>query len=89
MFCLSAANKLVNKIKQDKNKVKRLEVETPLAACLDLPGNGARKKSLDARRCTRPLGTPRGRYDAHSGKFPSVRNQGLIGPVGVKKHVEG
>ena len=43
MFCFSAANKVVNKIKQDKNKVKRLEVETPLAACLDLPGNGARK----------------------------------------------
>ncbi|KAK1617270.1 hypothetical protein QYE76_022787 [Lolium multiflorum] len=28
----------------------------------------------DARRCTRPLGTPRGRYDAH--KFSSERNQG-------------
>ncbi|KAK1683253.1 hypothetical protein QYE76_044101 [Lolium multiflorum] len=25
--------------------------------------------NIDARRCTRPLGTPRGRYDAHSGKF--------------------
>ncbi|KAK1650778.1 hypothetical protein QYE76_068583 [Lolium multiflorum] len=41
----------------------------------------------DARRCTRPLGTPRGRYDAPP--EASVRNQGLIGPVGVKKHVEG
>ena len=45
VFCLSAANKVVNKIKQDKNKVKRLDVETPLAACLDLPGNGTRKQS--------------------------------------------
>ncbi|KAK1628942.1 hypothetical protein QYE76_003257 [Lolium multiflorum] len=27
------------------------------------------KYDIDARRCTRPLGTPRGRYDAHSGKF--------------------
>jgi hypothetical protein len=34
-------------------------------------------------------GTPRWRHDDHSSKFPSVRNQGLIGPVGVKKHVEG
>jgi hypothetical protein len=24
------------------------------------------------------LGTPRGRYDEHSSKFPSVRNQGFI-----------
>ena len=45
VFCLSAANTVVNKVKQDKNKVKRLEVETPLAACLDLPGNGARKRA--------------------------------------------
>ena len=45
----NAANKVVNKIKQDKNKVKRLEVETPLAACLDLPGNGARKRAACAQ----------------------------------------
>jgi hypothetical protein len=30
------------------------------------------------------LGTPRGRYDEHSGKFPSVWNQGLIEPVGER-----
>ena len=46
VFCLGAANKVVNKIKQDKNKVKRLEVETPLAACLDLPDNGARNLAV-------------------------------------------
>ncbi|KAK1628348.1 hypothetical protein QYE76_002663 [Lolium multiflorum] len=27
---------------------------------------------LDTRRCTRPLGTPSGRYDAYRSKFPSV-----------------
>ena len=49
VFCFTAANKVVNKIKQDKNKVKRYwDVETPLAACLDLPGNGARNL-LDVR----------------------------------------
>jgi hypothetical protein len=29
-------------------------------------------------KMTDPLGTPRGRYDEHSNKFPLVRNQGLI-----------
>jgi hypothetical protein len=32
------------------------------------------------------LGTPRGRYDEHSGKFSSVWNQGLIEPVGERNH---
>jgi hypothetical protein len=32
------------------------------------------------------LGTPRGRYDEHNGKFPSVWNQGLIEPVGEGNH---
>jgi hypothetical protein len=29
-------------------------------------------------KMTDQLGTPRGRYDEHSSKFPSVRNQGFI-----------
>jgi hypothetical protein len=29
-------------------------------------------------KMTNQLGTPRGRYDEHSSKFPSVRNQGFI-----------
>jgi hypothetical protein len=29
-------------------------------------------------KMTDQLGTPRGRYDEHSNKFPSVRNQGFI-----------
>jgi hypothetical protein len=32
----------------------------------------------DAGRIATQLGTPRGRYDEYSSKFPSVRNQGLI-----------
>ncbi|KAK1685338.1 hypothetical protein QYE76_046186 [Lolium multiflorum] len=43
----------------------------------------------DARKCTRPLGTPRGRYDAHSGKFSLRKKPRLIEPGGAKKHVEG
>jgi hypothetical protein len=35
------------------------------------------------------LGTPSGRYDEHSTKFPSVVNQGLIGPVGESQTSEG
>jgi hypothetical protein len=34
------------------------------------------------------LGTPRGRYNEHSGKFPSVQNQGLIEPVGERNHFQ-
>jgi hypothetical protein len=34
------------------------------------------------------LGTPRGRYDAHSNKFPSVWNQGLIEPVGERTNFQ-
>ncbi|KAK1695433.1 hypothetical protein QYE76_012130 [Lolium multiflorum] len=41
---------------------------------------------FDARRCTRPLGTPRGRCDAHS-KFSSKETK-VIEPVGAKKHVK-
>jgi hypothetical protein len=29
-------------------------------------------------KMTDQLGTPRGRYDEHSNKFPSVRNHGFI-----------
>jgi hypothetical protein len=29
-------------------------------------------------KMTDQLGTPRGRYDEHDSKFPSVRNQGFI-----------
>jgi hypothetical protein len=32
------------------------------------------------------LGTSRRKYDEHNGKFPSVRNQGLIEPVGERNH---
>jgi hypothetical protein len=32
------------------------------------------------------LGIPRGRYDEHSGKFPSVWNKGLIEPVEERNH---
>jgi hypothetical protein len=34
------------------------------------------------------LGTPRGRYDEHSSKFPSVWNQGLIKPVGERTNFQ-
>jgi hypothetical protein len=34
--------------------------------------------SIVMMKMTDPLGTPRGRYDEHSIKFPSVRNQGFI-----------
>jgi hypothetical protein len=61
----------VNTNKQNNNKVKDWKRETPLAEILFLPGNGA-KKMLDWRCLATQLGTPRGRYDEHSGKFPSV-----------------
>jgi hypothetical protein len=35
------------------------------------------------------LGTSKGRYDEHSGKFPLVCNQGLIEPVGERTNFEG
>ena len=38
---------------------------------------------------TRPLGTPRGRCDAYSGKFSLSKKPRFIEPVGAKKHVEG
>jgi hypothetical protein len=34
--------------------------------------------SVVMMKMTDQLGTPRGRYDEHSSKFPSVRNQGFI-----------
>jgi hypothetical protein len=34
--------------------------------------------SVVMMKITDQLGTPRGRYDEHSSKFPSVRNQGFI-----------
>jgi hypothetical protein len=34
--------------------------------------------SVVMMKMTDQLGTPRGRYDEHSRKFPSVRNQGFI-----------
>jgi hypothetical protein len=40
----------------------------------------------DWRCLATQLGTPRGRYDEHNGKFPSVWNQGLIKPVGERNH---
>jgi hypothetical protein len=41
---------------------------------------------LDWRCLATQLETPRGRYDEHIRKFPSVRNQGLIEPVGERNH---
>ena len=88
VFWFSAANKVVNKTKQDKNKVKRLRSgDSPCS--VSWSPRQRRQKFAWCVWLARPLGTPRGRCDAHSGKFPSVRNQGLIEPVGVKKHVEG
>ena len=79
-FCVywyNAASKVVNKIKQDKNKVKRLEVETPLAACLYLPGNGARKNAAcDGKAHVRWEPQEEGMMST-AASFPSVRNQGL------------
>jgi hypothetical protein len=40
----------------------------------------------DWRCLATQLGTPRGRYDEHCGKFPLVWNQGLIEPVGERNH---
>jgi hypothetical protein len=34
--------------------------------------------SVVMMKMTDQFGTPRGRYDEHSSKFPSVRNQGFI-----------
>jgi hypothetical protein len=34
--------------------------------------------SVVMMKMTDQLGNPRGRYDEHSNKFPSVRNQGFI-----------
>jgi hypothetical protein len=34
--------------------------------------------SVVMMKMTDQLGTPRGRYDEHNSKFPSVRNQGFI-----------
>jgi hypothetical protein len=34
--------------------------------------------SVVMMKMTDQLGTPRGRYDEHSSKFPSVRNHGFI-----------
>jgi hypothetical protein len=34
--------------------------------------------SVVMMKMTDQLGTPRGRYDEHISKFPSVRNQGFI-----------
>ena len=87
MFCLGAANKVVNKIKQDKNKVKRLEVETPLAACLDLPGNGARNLCL-MRVDVHVRWKPQEEGMMHTTvSFPQYETK-VIEPVGAKKHVK-
>jgi hypothetical protein len=42
--------------------------------------------ACDWRCLATQLGTPRGRYDEHSDKFPSIWNQGLIEPVGERNH---
>ena len=48
------------------------------------------EKCHDARtQLTSPLGTPRGRCDAYSGKFSLSKKPRFIEPVGAKKHVEG
>jgi hypothetical protein len=39
---------------------------------------------LDLAVLATQLGTPRGRYDEHSGEFPSIWNQGLIERLGER-----
>jgi hypothetical protein len=41
-------------------------------------------KESDSAVLATQLRTPRGRYDTHNSKFPSVWNQGLIEPVGER-----
>jgi hypothetical protein len=45
--------------------------------------------AVDGVYSTRPLGTPRGRCDAYSGKFSISMKPSFIESVGAKKHVEG
>jgi hypothetical protein len=53
---------------------------TSLAEILFLSGNGA-KKCFDGAVIGTQLGTPRGRYDEHSSKFPSVMKPRFIKPI--------
>ena len=62
-------------------------METPLAACLDLPGNGARKSCLirvDAHVRWEPQVEGMMRIEA---SFPQYETN-VIEPVGAKKHVK-
>jgi hypothetical protein len=60
-----------------------------ISSCLELPvfiaffippfiSCGYLIASVVMMKITDQLGTPRGRYDEHSSKFSSVRNQGFI-----------
>jgi hypothetical protein len=63
-----------------------LEVRDSLAEILFLPGNGARKMLDGGAVLTNQLGTPRGRCDEHSGKFPLVMKPKLNRPVGERNN---
>jgi hypothetical protein len=55
-----------------------------LAAVLIIPSSWGSQLDGDLHHHHHSNQTPRGRYDEHIGKFPSVQNQGLIEPVGER-----
>ena len=55
----------------------------------DYNDSGLLVPPTDGVYSTRPLGTPRGRYDAYSSKFSLRKKPRFIEPGGAKKHVEG
>ena len=77
------------KIKQDKNKVKRLGVRDSSCRSNSASPATAPEKVLDACKVTRPLGTPRGRYDECSSKFSLSTKPRFIEPVGSQRCSEG
>jgi hypothetical protein len=49
----------------------------------------ARAHAADGAMLRHPLGTPRGRYEEHNSKFPSVVKPRFIEPVGESQTSEG
>jgi hypothetical protein len=60
----------------------------PRALTLASVGRGAERMAVIVR-VKHPVGTPRGRYDEHNSKFPSVMKPRFIKPVGESQTSEG
>jgi hypothetical protein len=79
---------LTKKMQAKQKQSKRLSVRDSPCRNLFSPRQRRQKKYLIVR-VKHQLGTPRGRYEEHSSKFPLVVKPKFIEPVGESQTLEG